>query len=111
MKAPVMTLPKSAIQQATARPVYELLAHDIKSAGVEAVFGLMSDDTALLVSTIDSLGVSFHGARHESVAVAMAEGYASASGRIGIAIVGRGPATANALNGALFAERSGARVL
>ena len=111
MKAPVMTLPESAIQQATARPVYELLAHDIKSAGVEAVFGLMSDDTALLVSTIDSLGVSFHGARHESVAVAMAEGYASASGRIGIAIVGRGPATANALNGALFAERSGARVL
>jgi thiamine pyrophosphate-dependent acetolactate synthase large subunit-like protein len=41
----------------------------------------------------------------------MAEGYASASGCIGVAIVGRGPATANALNGALFAERSGARVL
>jgi hypothetical protein len=40
MKAPVMTLPESAIQQATARPVYELLAHDIKSAGVEAVFWL-----------------------------------------------------------------------
>ena len=99
------------LQSNPARPVYEWIAHDIKSAGVEAVFGLMSDDTALLVSTIDSLGLSFHGARHETNAVAMAEGYASASGRLGIAIVGRGPATANALNGALFAERSGARVL
>src|SRR4051812_16000218 len=99
------------MQESKALPVYELLAQDIKAAGVEAVFGLMSDDTALLVSTIDALGVSFHGARHESSAVAMAEGYASASGRLGIAIVGRGPATANALNGALFAERSGARVL
>ena len=99
------------MQESQARPVYELLAHDIEAAGVQAVFGLMSDDTALLVSTIDSLGVSFHGARHETSAVAMAEGYASACGELGIAIVGRGPATANALNGALFAERSGSRVL
>lgn len=97
--------------ETSSRPVYEWLAHDIKAAGIEAVFGLMSDDTALLVSTIDSIGVGFHGARHESVAVAMAEGYASASGRVGVAIVGRGPATANALNGVLFAQRSGARVL
>jgi thiamine pyrophosphate-dependent acetolactate synthase large subunit-like protein len=99
------------MQQATNSPVYEWIAHDLQAAGVEAVFGLMSDDTAALVATIDSLGLSFHGARHEASAVAMAEGYASASGRLGIAIVGRGPATANALNGALYAERSGARVL
>lgn len=91
--------------------VYEMLARDIRDAGTEAVFGLMSDDTALLVAAIDSLGVPFHGARHENNAVAMAEGYASATGRVGIAIVGRGPATANAMNGAMFAQRSGARVL
>ena len=29
-------------------PVYEVLAHDIKAMGIEAVFGLMSDDTASL---------------------------------------------------------------
>ncbi len=98
-------------QASTHRPVYEWFAHDLQAAGVEAVFGLMSDDTALLVATIDALGLSFHGARHEGNAVAMAEGYASASGRVGIAIVGRGPASANALNGALYAERSGAKVL
>ena len=53
-------------------PVYQALAEDIHALGIHTVFGLMSDDTALLVSSIDSLGVSFHGARHESVAVAMA---------------------------------------
>ena len=28
-------------------PVYQVLAEDIQATGVEAVFGLMSDDTAL----------------------------------------------------------------
>ena len=92
-------------------PAYEALAHDIKNLGTEVTFGLMSDDTALLVSTLDSIGVKFHGARHENNACAMAEGYAAATGRLGIAIIGRGPATANALHGATYASRSGSRVL
>ena len=92
-------------------PVYEMLARDIRDAGTETVFGLISDDTALLVAAIDSLGVAFNGARHENNAVAMAEGYASATGGVGVCIVGRGPATANAMNGAMFSQRSGARVL
>ena len=90
---------------------YEALAREIERLGVEATFGLMSDDTAMLVATLDSMGVRFHGSRHESTGVSMAEGYATATGRLGIAILGRGPATANAANGALFALRSGARVL
>ena len=92
-------------------PAYEALAHDIKALGTEACFGLMSDDTALLVSTLDSIGVKFHAARHENNGCAMAEGYAAATGRLGIAILGRGPATANALHGATYASRSGSRVL
>lgn len=40
-------------------PVYEVLAHDIKAIGVEAVFGLMSDDTALLATALDTIGVRF----------------------------------------------------
>lgn len=92
-------------------PAYEALAHDIKQLGAEVTFGLMSDDTALLVSTLDSIGVKFHGARHENNACAMAEGYAAATGRMGIAILGRGPATANALHGATYAARSGSPVL
>ena len=92
-------------------PAYELLALDIKAMGIETVFGLMSDDTALFVTALDSAGVKFHGARHENTAVCMAEGYAAACGKLGIAILGRGPATANALHGATYAQRSGSRVL
>lgn len=92
-------------------PAYEALALDIKAMGIEVVFGLMSDDTAHLVTMLDSVGVRFHGARHENTAVGMAEGYASSSGKLGIAILGRGPATANGLHGATYAQRSGSRVL
>ena len=92
-------------------PVYEALARDIKAMDVDVVFGLMSDDTALFVATLDAIGVRFVATRHENVAIGMAEGYAASSGRLGIAILGRGPATANAMHGATYAQRAGSRVL
>lgn len=92
-------------------PAYEALAHDIRGRGIETVFGLMSDDTALFVTALDSIGVRFVGARHENNAIAMAEGYAAATGRLGVAILGRGPATANGMHGAIYAQRSGSKVL
>lgn len=93
------------------RPAYELLAQDIRDLGTEVVFGLMSDDTALLVTTLDAMGVKFVGARHENNALAAAEGYASSSGKMGVAIIGRGPATANGLHGATYTQRTGSKVL
>ena len=69
-------------------PAYDALARDIKSRGISTVFGLMSDDTALFVTALDSMGVRFYGARHENTAVAMAEGYAAATGELGVAIIG-----------------------
>ncbi len=92
-------------------PAYEGLAQDIKALGAETVFGLMSDDTALLVSTLDAMGVRFLAARHENNAISAAEGYASATGQVGIAIIGRGPAAANSVHGAGYAARSGSKVL
>jgi thiamine pyrophosphate-dependent acetolactate synthase large subunit-like protein len=92
-------------------PVYQVLAEDIRALGVDAVFGLMSDDTAVLVVTLDTIGVRFHGARHENGAIAMAEGYAAASGQLGVAVIGRGPAAANGLHAATYASRTGSPVL
>ena len=71
----------------------------------------MSDDTALFVTALDMVGITFHGGRHENAAISMAEGYAYASGSLGIAVVGRGPATANGLHAAVYAARTGSRVL
>ncbi|MGH7702242.1 MAG: thiamine pyrophosphate-binding protein, partial [Gemmatimonadales bacterium] len=51
------------------------------------------------------------GARHENNAIAMAEGYAYSTGELGVAIIGRGPATANGLHAAVAASRMGSKVL
>src|SRR3984893_4400859 len=92
-------------------PLYQVLAQDIAAMGVEAAFGLMSDDTALLITALDTAGIRFYGARHENSAIAMADGYAYASNRLGMAVIGRGPALANGLHGAIFASRAGSPVL
>ena len=55
-------------------PTYQVLVDDIKALGVEQVFGLMSDDTAVFATALDSAGIRFYGARHENNAIAMAEG-------------------------------------
>src|SRR5438874_1304704 len=85
-------------------PVFQILAEDIHALGIRAVFGLMSDDTAVFAVTLDGLGVKFVGARHENNALAMAEGYAYSTGELGVALIGRGPATANGLHAAVGAS-------
>jgi thiamine pyrophosphate-dependent acetolactate synthase large subunit-like protein len=91
--------------------VHQAIAEEIQALGVDTVFGLMSDDTAVFCTSLDDLGITFHGARHENNAIAMAEGYAFATGRLGVAIVGRGPATANGLHAAVAASRMGSKLL
>ncbi|HSV78976.1 MAG TPA: thiamine pyrophosphate-binding protein, partial [Ramlibacter sp.] len=95
----------------TTVPAYEALARDIQAQGVDTFFGLMSDDTALFCTALDGCGVRLRAARHENNAISMAEGYAASTGRLGIAVIGRGPATANALHGAVHALRSKSPVL
>src|SRR5215831_5247124 len=92
-------------------PVYQAVAEDIRALGIDYVFGLMSDDTAVLAAALDALGIRFYGARHENTAIAMAEGNAYATGKLSIAIVGRGPAMANGLHAATYAARTGSPVL
>jgi acetolactate synthase-1/2/3 large subunit len=87
------------------------MAAGIADAGVDRVFGLTGDDTVRLVSALLARGMSYTDARHENQAVAMATGYASASGRLGVCIISRGPGTANALTAAVNATRGDAPVL
>ena len=71
-------------------PVYQVLAEDIKALGIDAIFGLMSDDTAIFATALDTIGVRLYGARHENNAIAMAEAHAYATGKLAIALIGRG---------------------
>src|SRR5262245_65217453 len=103
---------RAAKKDSTERvPVYEVLAHDIKALEFEALVGVMSDDTALFATALDTVGVRFYGARHENAAIAMADGYAYATGRLGVSVIGRGPALANGLHSAIYANRTGCPVL
>ena len=88
-------------------PTYQVLAEDIRSMGVDTVFGLMSDDTAAFSVTLDAVGVATIGSRHENIAITMGDAYAAATGRLGVVCIGRGPALANGLHGATFARRTG----
>src|SRR5512139_2640599 len=92
-------------------PTYQVLVDDLKALGIHQVFGLMSDDTAVFATALDSAGIRFYGARHENNAIALAEGFSYATGRLGVAFIGRGPPTANGLHAATYASRTGSKVL
>lgn len=67
------------------------LADAVHAEGVAVVFGVLGDGNLGLVTGLVDRGVRFVAARHEAGAVAMADGYARASGRPGIATVTHGP--------------------
>jgi acetolactate synthase-1/2/3 large subunit len=99
---------RAGAQRSGTSPLYQVLAEDIVAMGF---FGLISDDPALLATALDTSGARFYGARHENCAIAMGDGYAYAAGRLGVAVIGRGPALANGLHGAIYASRTGSPVL
>lgn len=79
-------------------------------AGVRDLFGLPGDDLAVLDAAAES-DVRFTLCRDQRNAAFMACGYAIQSGRLAVAVVGKGPAVTNALTGVLEAAGSSAPVL
>ena len=100
-----------AVTDLVSIPVYESLAKALKSHGITTVFGLVSDDTVCFCAALDSMGARFVGARHESQAVSMADGFAAATDGLGVAVIGRGPALANGFNGVYFSNATANSVL
>ncbi|HEY8450399.1 MAG TPA: thiamine pyrophosphate-binding protein [Bacillota bacterium] len=77
--------------------VYEALAHAVAAEGVDTLFGLMAEDNMNFMVELNELygdRIRIIGASHEQNAMAMADGYARASGRLGVCSVGRGPGIA-----------------
>lgn len=93
---------------------YESVAAVIQDRDVEKVFTLMSDATIGLISTLDSdahESIDVIDTRHESGAVAMADGYSRATGKVGVSVVGKGPALANTATSLLSAKKRGSKLL
>jgi thiamine pyrophosphate-dependent acetolactate synthase large subunit-like protein len=75
---------------------YTAVVDGLAALGVTAAFGLMGEDTAELITDLERVGIPFHAARHENVAVNMADAYAWASGGLGVCVLSRGPGATNA---------------
>lgn len=84
----------------------------LEALGVEVVFGIPSVHN---LPTYDALRrretIRVITVRHEQAAAAGADGYARASGRLGVFITSTGPGAANAMGGLLEAFVSGSPVL
>ena len=91
-----------------ARALLEML----RSAGVERVFGNPGTTELPLLDELVSFGdIAYHLVLQESVAVGMADGYAQASGRVGVLSLHATGGVANALGLVYNAARAGTPLL
>jgi thiamine pyrophosphate-dependent acetolactate synthase large subunit-like protein len=86
--------------------VAQAVAGTLADLGADRVFGVIGSGNYVVTTTLDARGARFVAARHESAAVCMADGYARATGRVGVASVHQGPGLTNALTGLAEAAKS-----
>src|SRR5207244_3490823 len=86
----------------------QVLVRGLEQAGVEVVFGLPGVHNLAAWEALRESPIRLVGVRHEQAAVYAADGYARASGRLGVALVTTGPGAANTLGatGEAWASRS-----
>lgn len=88
------------------RDVAEAVGHAFARLGVDTAFGLIGSGNFVAAHALDAAGVRFIGARHEGPAVAMADGWARATGRVGVATVHTGPGLTNGITALAEAAKS-----
>ena len=74
---------------------YELVVQELGAAGVTMVSGLVSEDTSIRTSLLAEAGIVYRPTKHENISVNIADGYAWASGGLGVVFIGRGPGLTN----------------
>lgn len=86
--------------------LYEGVAKALAAAGIDRLFGVMGDANMRYVSAYRSDGGAYAGTAHEAGAVAMAEGHARLTGRLGAATITHGPGVTNGLTALTQAARA-----
>lgn len=87
------------------------LVETLVDLGVTTAFGLPGVHNLPIWEALGDSGVRLVGVRHEQTAVYAADGYARATGRLGVALVTTGPGAANTLGATGEALTSGSPVL
>ena len=77
----------------------DLVSHQLvkylENRGVECIFGLCGHTNIAFLSALEKSSIRFINTRHEQIAAHAADGYARASGKVGVAIVTSGPGATN----------------
>jgi thiamine pyrophosphate-dependent acetolactate synthase large subunit-like protein len=92
--------------------VYEAIGETLKKLEVRAAFGLMGDGNLRFMTHLaEEIGIPYYAARHESSAVAMADGYARVTGRVGVCSVTQGPGVTNTVTALTEARKASTPML
>ncbi len=95
-----------------ARTGGEVIVDFLVRAGVRHVFGIVSIHNMPIVDALARTeGIAFVTARHEQGAAHMADGYARATGSLGVALGSTGPGTTNMVTGLYEAAYGSSRLL
>ncbi len=90
----------------------EAVYESLRALGVEHIFGIVSvHNIPIYDAILRGGGITPISVRHEQGAVHAADGYARATGRLGVAITSTGPGAANAMPGLFEAGFASSRVL
>jgi acetolactate synthase-1/2/3 large subunit len=85
----------------------DYLLNALCAEGVTDLFGLIGEGNAYLLDRTHDHGVEYHYARHEQVAVGMADGYARLTGHVGVCTLTHGPGLTNDVTSIAAADRDG----
>jgi thiamine pyrophosphate-dependent acetolactate synthase large subunit-like protein len=77
----------------------QVIVEELERAGVELCFGLPGVHNLALWQALRQSPIRLVGVRHEQTAAYAADGYARATGRLGVALTTTGPGAANTLAG------------
>ncbi len=86
--------------------VTDAVAEVLAGLGADTVFGVVGSGNFHVTNALVARGARFVAARHEAGAACMADGWARASGRVGVLSVHQGPGLTNAMTGITEAAKS-----
>src|SRR5437867_11330521 len=96
MVAPTATAPAASTDT---RIASYLLAEYLDRLGVDVIFGLCGHTNIAFLDAVGKSRIRFVTTRHEQVAAHAADGYARASGKVGVLLTHLGPGLTNATTG------------
>lgn len=95
----------SALSAAATEPVCRALGRRLAECSGAPLFGLAGSANLEIIAAFREAGGTYHAARHEAGAVAMADGWAQVSGETGLVTLHQGPGLANALTALVDAAK------